>query len=234
MSKRRSVTPEQIRYELAQTAETLPIVAMLKDLFVNRKMFDSFDDFRSEGFKLVDHSPNKIMSGSHKAAPGYLFKKYNNDRPSKKQLSNYMHRIEGARLLRTFIAEHGFRHVMAPQKWLYELPSSFPERYLIVVEKVDLVSRSETERKYDRIDKGQLRELATILFYFRGLNSTAANLPFTEDDKIAFIDTERWHHDKDYLRKVGDRLSSDRRDLAMDVYEDLNKQRKRPFVSQFK
>jgi hypothetical protein len=226
--------PEQIQAELAETAAKLPIAALLKELFTDPGMFDSFDSFSSEGFRLVEHSENKIMSGSHKRARGYLFKKYNNDKPSKKQLKNYMRRIEGARLLRSFIAEHGFQHVVAPQKWLYELPSSFPEPYLLVVEYLDLVSREDTESSYDRIDKAQLRELATILYYFRGLNSTAANLPFTEDGKIAFIDTERWHHDKDYLRKVGDRLSEDRRALAEDVYEELRRQRARPFESAFR
>lgn len=234
MSKLARVTSEQIQHELSETAATLPIVSLLGKLFTNKKMFDSYDRFGSEGFKLVDHAEHKIMSGSHKSAKGYLFKKYNNDRPGKEQISNYMYRIEGARLLRGFITEHNFRHVVAPRKWLYELPSDFPERYLLVVEKLDLVSESETLRNYDRIGKEQLRELATILYYFRGLNSTAANLPFAEDGRIAFIDTERWHHGKDYLRKVGDRLSGDRRSLAEAIYEELDQQHARPFRSAFK
>jgi len=196
-------------------------------------MFDSYDDFASEGFKLVDHAENKIMSGTHKDAPGYIFKKYNNDRETKKQVSNYMHRVEGSRLLRAFIAERGFQHVVAPRKWLCELPD-FPEPYLVVAERLDLVSRDETFEAYDRIDKDQTRELATILYYFRGLNSTAANLPFTEDGKIAFIDTERWHHDKDLMRKVGDRLPKDRRKIAEDIHEDLERRGERPFESPFK
>jgi hypothetical protein len=235
MTKSRApLSSEQIQRELDEMRETLPILALMGELFTDPKMFSSFDRFRSAGFDLVDHSENKIMSGSHKRAKGYLFKKYNNDKPGKKQQRNYMHRIEGSRLIRTFIAEHGFSRVVAPRKWLYELPPSFPERYLVVAEKVDLVSRSDTERNYDRISKEQLHELANILYHFRGLNSTAANLPFTEDGKIAFIDTERWHHDKDLLRKVGDRLPGDRRKQAEAVFKDLRSKGAKPFASAFK
>jgi hypothetical protein len=197
-------------------------------------MFYGYDEFSSEGFRLVDHAEHKIMSGSHSAMKGYLFKKYNNDRDGAEQILNYMHRIEGATLLRNFIEEHGFSRVLVPRKWLYELPSSFPKPYLLVVEKLNLMSESKTLRNYERISRGQVRELATILYYFRGLNSTASNLPFADDGKIAFIDTERWHHDKDFLCKVGDRMPDGRRKLAKEVYEELSDQGALAFRSVFK
>ena len=232
MGKR--VATEQIQHELSETAANLPIVSQLGELFMDRKMFNSMTSFENAGFRLIAHSPHKIMSGSHKRARGYLFKKYNNDKPGKKQLKNYMRRIEGARLLRAFIAERSFQHVVVPHKWLYELPESFPERYLIVADKLDLMSDDATRRKYDRIREDQMRELATVLYFFRGLNSWTKNLPFTEDGQIAFIDTERWHRDKDYLRLIGDHLPSDRREQAEDVFKELRGKRARPFVSAFK
>ena len=231
MGKR--VTTAQIQHELSETAEN-PIVSQLRGLFTDRKMFDSMNAFEKAGFRLIAHAPHKIMSGAHKEARGFLFKKYNNDKPGKKQIKNYMRRIEGARLLRTFIVDRGFQHVVAPHKWLYELPESFPERYLIVADKLDLIADDATRRKYDRIREEQLGELATVLYYFRGLNSWTKNLPFTEDGKIAFIDTERWHRDKDYLRLIGDHLPSDRRKQAEDVFKELRGKRERPFVSAFK
>lgn len=233
VAKSRRVSSDQIDKEIAATAATLPIVSRMTDLFTDKRMFDSFRHFEEAGFKLVAHAEHKIMSGSHKLAPGYLFKKYNNDKPGKKQLVNYMRRVEGARMLRAFIEDKGFSQVIAPRKWIYQLPDNFPERYLVVAEKLDLVSKDSTLRAYNRIGKEQTRELAIILYYFRGLNSTAENLPFTEDDKIAFIDTERWHRDKDYLRKVGERLPTDRRALAEEVYEDLRRSRARPFESKW-
>ena len=234
MAKRRSLTSDQIQREIDETRASLPIFSLLGELFTDPKMFNSFDHYESEGFDLIDHAENKMMSGSHKRAKGYLFKKYNNDTSGKDQLRNYMHRIEGAKLLRAFITEHGFSRVVAPRKWLYELPSSFPARYLVIADKLKLVSRGDTERNYDHIGKKQLHELATILYYFRGLNSTASNLPYTEDDKIAFIDTERWHHDKDLLRKVGDLLPDDRREQAYAVFQELSRKGARSFKSAFK
>ena len=139
MSSRPRLTSEQIQHALAETAATLPIFQLLPSLFSNRKMFDAYDRFSSEDFRLVDHSENKAMAGSHKSARGYMFKKYNNDKNDEDQIRNYMHRIEGAQLLRMFIAEHIFTRVVAPRKWLYELPADFPKRYLLVVEKLDLV-----------------------------------------------------------------------------------------------
>jgi hypothetical protein len=233
MGKRRRLSSEQIQDELSKTSSQ-PFVTVLESLFTDPKMFSSFDRFRDAGFHLVDHAETKIMAGSHRRLRGYLIKKYNNDRSGKDQLRSYMHRIEGARLLREFIAERNFQHVVAPQKFLYELPPSFPERYLVIAEKLDLMSRRDTERSYEKMDRTQGRELAVVLYYFRGLNSTAENLPFTEDGKIAFIDTERWHHDKDLLRKVGDRLSGKRREEVEDVHRELSRQGARPFVSSFK
>lgn len=213
-----------VRRELAETAATLPIHSALADLFTDEKMFDSYDRFADAGFDLVDHNPRKIMSGSHKRAPGYLFKKYNNDRSGEEQLRNYMLRIEGARRLRSFITDQRFTATIAPRKWLYELPSDFPERYLVIAEKLDLASKAATKSSYESMGEGQVRELATILYYFRGLSSTASNLPFTKDGKIAFVDTERWDHDKDFLHKVDRRLSRAQRKIAEDVYDELRGQ----------
>ena len=230
---RSALTSAQIQRELDAARISLPIFSMLADLFTDADMFRSFDHFSSAGFTLVPHAPHKIMAGRHKRAKGYLFKKFDNGRPGKTQLRNYMHRIEGSRLLRTFIDDHGFSRVTAPKKWLYELPDSFPARYLIVAEAVDLIPRLDTEAAYHRIGKKQMQELATILYYFRGLSSTPSNLPFTEDGKIAFIDTERWDHDKDFLEKVGDRISREREVLAKAVYKKLKVSGARPFTSAF-
>jgi hypothetical protein len=233
VSRRHRFSPEQIQQELSETAEQ-PFGTVLAELFTDPDMFDSFDRFGAAGFQLIEHAENKIMAGSHDRLGGYLVKKYNNDRSSKKQLQNYMHRIEGARLLRSFIAENSFQRVVVPQKFLYELSPSFPAPYLVIADRFDLVSKKDSERAFRELDEEQGRELAMILFYFRGLNSTAANLPFTEDGKIAFIDTERWHHDKDLLRKVGDLLSRERLQEVEALHRELSRQGARRFESVYR
>lgn len=226
------VTAAQIRRELDETRQSLPVLDRLADLFTDPTMFHSVDRFSAKGFSIVEHHPDKMMCGRHKRVKGFVFKKFNDNFP-KDQIVNYMRRIEGARLLRIFIAEHGFIHVTAPKKWLYKLPSEFSERYLVVAERLDLRSKEKTEKRYERIDEDELRELATILYYFRGLNSTLSNLPYTEDGKITFIDTERWNHDKPFLSKVEDRISRERRRQAKAVYSELKRLGARPFKSAF-
>jgi hypothetical protein len=228
------LTPTQVQAELDAARTSLPIIAVIPELFTDPKMFGSFRRFSEAGFSLVDHAPHKMMTGRHKRAKGYLFKKYNNDKPADEQLRNYMHRIEGAKLIRRFIAERGFTRVIAPRKWLYELPDSFPARHLLVAEKMDIVSKPDTARRYARIKDDQLRELATMLYYFCGLNSWIANLPYTDDGQIAFIDTERWHHGKDLLRKIGDSLPQHQRNAARAMFKDLKKQGAVPFTSSFR
>ena len=231
---RAPLTSAQVERELEATRATLPIFPQLADLFTDARTFASFHRYQSAGFSLVPHAPHKIMTGRHRRAKGYVFKKYDDSLSDRKQLKNYMRRIEGARLLRSFIAERGFEHVVAPQKWLYELPDRFSHRYLVVADKLDLLADDYTLRKYRRISEEQTRELATVLFYFRGLNSWTKNLPFTDDGRIAFIDTERWYRDKDYLRMVGDALPVDRRDQAKRVYKELRAAGARPLKTTFK
>lgn len=228
---KRQIAAQRAR-ELAETRVTLPVFDKLGDLFTDPEMFRSVDRYSAEGFAIVARNPAKMMCGRHKRVKGYVFKKFNDHFP-KNQLVNYLRRIEGARLLRHFIEEHSFTRVTAPKKWLYQLPSDFPERYLLVAERLDLRTKEKSESRYARIDKKQLRELATILYYFRGLNSTLSNLPFTEDGKIAFIDTERWDHDKEFFEKVGDRIPRERKVLAKAVYKELKRSGARPFTSAF-
>jgi len=223
---------ELVKIELEETRRSLPVVDQLSDLFTDPDMFRSVDRYASRGFKLVAHHPEKMMCGRHKHVKGYVFKKFN-DNFAKEQIINYLRRIEGARLLRRFIDERSFVHVTAPKKWLYQLPPSFQERYLVVAERLDLRSKEETEKRYERIEEDQLVELAVILYYFRGLNSTLSNLPFTEDRQIAFIDTERWDNDKIYLEKLQDRIPRKRRRQAKAIYSELKRRGEKPFTSRF-
>jgi hypothetical protein len=230
---RAALTADLVQRALDETRTSLPIVSLVQELFTDPKMFRSFGRFQDAGFSLVDHPPYKCMVGRHKRARGYLFKKFSDERAADEQLSNYMHRVEGAALIRSFIEERGFSRVTVPRKWLYELPTAFPARYLVIVEALDIRPRLESQLSYASIGKTQMHELATVLYYFRGLSSTASNLPFTKDGQIAFIDTERWHHDKDFLRKIEVFLSPDRRKQAKEIYKELRRQGARALESSF-
>jgi hypothetical protein len=199
----------------------------LEKLFVDHNMFASRDNWRSAGFKVNERSDDgKVMVASHEAAKGYLFKKYSDKVSLKEQLDNYERRIEGARRLKALIADERLQHIVVPQKWLYALPRKFSS-HVLIVEQLKLLDNDESKSKYRHIDKDVLRELCLVFFKFRGLDSIVANVPFTEDRKIAFIDTEHWNRRRDkwdiskkpYLRHI--HLSDDRRKFAKKVFEEL-------------
>jgi len=205
------------------------------ELFQDPGMFDSPDDWADAGFRLLRASDNKICVASHKSVDGYLFKKYvaSGKRDSlKDQLQNYQARLEGARRLRSLVAEGGLRHVAVPRKWLRELPSDFGSRrqpsHVLVVERLDLLDDAESSREYGRIDDDALRDLCVVLHAFRGLDSTIKNVPFTSDGRMAFIDTEHWERHSEnrdkrrFLKYIGDHLSSGSRRSAQRMWDRLS------------
>jgi hypothetical protein len=208
----------------------------LKRLFTDKDMFDSRKAFRKAGFDVIDREhKDKIMVATHGAAPGYMFKKYSNDTSPKDQLEKYEQRVEGARKVRALIEERRLEHIVVPQKAVIELPREFSSRksspHVVIAERLSLSSHSDTKRTYSHIDENVLRDLCVVLHVFPGLDSVVANMPFTKDGKIAFIDTEHWgrrrdrwkESDRPHLRHV--HLSDDRMKFAKKVFKKLEEGR---------
>jgi hypothetical protein len=201
----------------------------LGKLFRDRGMFDTADDWHDAGFKILRESENKICVASHSSANGYLFKKYVNagkrEDPDD-QLKNYKTRVDGARRVRALISDRGLRNAVAPSKWIRELPSRFGS-HILIVERLDLLDDDESKRAYHRIDEGTLRDLCTVLYAFRGLDSTPKNVPITRDGKVAFIDTEHWDRhsgskkQRPFLKYIREYLESDMRDRADRFFAEL-------------
>lgn len=204
-----------------------PAALDLKALFRDSDMFDSRRSWSAAGFRVVERPNNgKIMVASHPSVQGLLFKKYTNDNSQRDQTKNYERRVEGANRLRAFSDKRRLLHVAVPRKWLLELPRPFSRKepsYVLVVEKLDLLSDEQTKVTYQGIDTETLTELCTVLFHFRGMDSNAKNIPFGADGKIAFIDTEHWDRgsSKSYLHHVGEYLSAPRRKLAKKIFGQL-------------
>ena len=204
----------------------------LKKLFRDPDMFESSDHWGDAGFEIVRSSESKIMVASHEQAKGYLFKKYCDDISLDDQHENYLRRLDGIGKVRELIDEHQLQRIVAPQKWIHELPSAFSHKkqksHVLIVERLPILNKEDTESAYRDIDKKTLGELCVVLHSFRGLDSNAKNVPFTKDGKIAFIDTEHWdrHSKKKYkqrkrLKYIREFLSDDRRKFAKKVFEGL-------------
>ena len=176
--------------------------------------FDSIIGSRDGGFIPMSRVHRGLMVMHHPAAKGLLFKKFINDKcKPKKELANFIRRIEGARRLKAFIQEKQLKYIATPEKWLYPLPDE--GRYILIVEKFDLLKLDESNKLYEKISETKLGELCLVLNQFRGLDSVMHNVPFTKQGQIGFIDTERWEEFRPkFLRHVKDYLSKPNQEYA--------------------
>lgn len=207
--------------------------SQLKDLFVRPKMFNSKNEWRAAGFNVSNRVHRGLMVASHPNAKGYLFKKFQSIISQKEQLENFLERLEGADALRQFIQKRKMQHIIVPQKWLYKLPKIFTgdtseERaYILIVEKIDLCEGcshniGQIAPKYYNMDYETLKELCNVVYFFRGLDSVLGNMPFTRQNQIAFIDTEKWRLNRPgYFRKAMPFLSPDRQRYALTIFKEL-------------
>lgn len=215
-----------------------PLQDNLKALFQNDSMFKSPDHLAQEGFQVNQRMNRGLMVAGHPLLSNYLIKKFENRVPQDKQTKNFLSRINGARALREFIDSNHLLRVTVPQKWLYPLPELFSDSktgersYVLIVEKMDILSegkdpKGKVARKYSTIDQEILREVCIVLYTFRGLDSELHNHPFTHQNQIAFIDTEKWEEERSgFLRRIRHFLSKKNKKYADEVFLDLRNQQK--------
>lgn len=202
-----------------------------KALFHDPEMFQSRNTFIRAGFEVLKQAAeHNIMVGKHPTVDQYLFKKYSNQIPFSEQEENYEARMQGAEKIRAVIHRHRLRHLVVPNKWLLELPRSFSERkrksYLLVVDKIDILSVEESTRRYRTIDPAVLDDLCHVLFQFSGFDAAIHNLRFTPAGQIAFIDTESWDRSprpgKRVFRRIEEELTKESRKRVDRMFDRLD------------
>lgn len=221
----RTVPPATTTAPPAAPPRIDPATVDLGSLFRDPKMFDSLSDWKRTGFNVIERDEDEIvMIAAHPSLPGYLFKKFRNKISAKRQLENYRLRAEGAAAVRKLVTDKQLQHIVVPQKWVRELPS-IPGAHILLVEHIDVRTRSETKKAYPKIGEAVLRDLCVIVHAFRGLDSGARNMLLTKDGKIAFIDTERWKRERErsYLKSIEDYLTSEQRKLTKTIFEQLDR-----------
>ena len=162
-------------------------------IFRNPRMFDSRKTFSAAGFEVKQAASHNIMVATHPTENRYLFKKYCSDVPLDEQEDNYRDRLWGSRKIQQIINRHRLKHLVVPHKFLYELPDRFSRRrrtYVLVAERLPVLSADESTKRYRTIRPEVLDDLCRVLFHFRGFDAAIHNLPFTTEGQIAFIDTE--------------------------------------------
>ncbi len=225
-------------FELLKLKECLlprdhPVYAKMEQLIQDPHMFESQHTFEGAGFQVINKMHRGLMVAKHPELKNFLIKKYRNKASQKQQLKNYIVRVSGAKALKDFIDLNHLQHIVVPQKWIYPLPKEFndPETgkrtYFLVVEKINLYGdKTEIANRYAFIDFDTLQELCIVTYYFRGLESKLENMPFTNKNQIAFIDTEKWRKPRanDYLRRLMPYLREDAKQYALEIFHKLEAQ----------
>ena len=200
-----------------------------ESLFRDPHMFHTKSSFIAAGFDVRQAARHNIMVGSHPSVGQYFFKKYNHAVPLDEQEENYETRLRGADKIRAVVNRHQLRHIIVPHKWLYELPRKFSERrqssYVLVVDRIDLLSVDETAKRYRDINPAVLDDLCRVLFHFRGFDAAIHNLRFTTAGQIAFIDTESWdrspRHGTRVFHRINEELTREARKRVEQTFDRL-------------
>lgn len=194
--------------------------AILDKIFKKQRVLKSVKEMHKAGFFVITNPENKIIVAKHYKLPGYLIKVYL-DTTDVHEWHWWRKRITGANLVRDAIANHGYQSFMkVPRKWIYPLPEEpspkdkegiMRKNFVLIVENMEILGPKDNLKAYKKqITKKHLIALYTLINECGLLDSVYAdNVPFCEDGKMAFIDTEHSLNPPPYpVSHVGQYLNS--------------------------
>lgn len=173
-----------------------------------------------------------LIVTQHPNLPGYVIKAYLDSQRYFKQEPDYIHwikRIQGAALIKEYIEGKNLQSFFkVPQKWIYflpkepEPPEEFLKKYTILIEEdMELLNHQENKKRWmsEYIDESFLNTLYFLLKDL-GLKDCAKpdNIPFCQDGKVAFIDTETFHETSIQYDKLTPYLSRNMRKYWEKLY----------------
>lgn len=187
--------------------ENHPAKSKLDRMFSATRVIQTPDTFRKAGFKRSRPGRfSRIMASSHPDLPHYFIKAFaDNELSVKADWHKFLHRIEGARCVREWIAKNKLQAVFSvPNKWIYPLPENpsppnnshfLRKNFILVAENMRILDHEKNEKAYKNKMTRKLLDDIYRLFDDVGLFDSvyAFNVPFCKDGKLATIDTE-YHH----------------------------------------
>ncbi len=184
-----------------------PSKPALDALFSSSRVLKNLDSLVKAGFR--ESHPRKfshLIVTTHPSFPGYVFKIYLDSQrfhSMKPEYELWKLRIQGANWIRQEIVNRNLSSQMkVPQKWIYLLPedpepngSYYPKYTVLFEEDMNLVSSEENYNLWasDQITPEFLSSVYHLLDDL-GLIDCAKpdNIPFSQDGRIAFIDTQSY------------------------------------------
>jgi len=145
----------------------------------------------------------KIVVAKHPKIKNYVFKVFLDSQDIKCEWEHFIHRIKGSQLIAQTIEERKKQHEFkVPQKWLYMLPKK--NKFILVTQDMQILIGDENRKKWrsSHIKDTTIIGLYSLIHDLGLFDSTYLdNIPFCQDGKIAFVDTEHYDgHNINYKR----------------------------------
>lgn len=189
--------------------EDHPVKPVLDEIFSSSRVIRDENTMEEAGF-IEPHirAFSHLVIGKHPDIKGYIIKTYldvqtecNRGLPEHEL---WIERIKGSILIRDTIKTHIWEKIFkVPKKWIYILPDSpsppfgfYRKNSILVEEDMDLCSHKRNEEIWNsEIVNRKLLKKFYYLITEVGLVDCAkpCNAPFSNDGKIAFIDTESFN-----------------------------------------
>ncbi|CRX38358.1 hypothetical protein [Estrella lausannensis] len=185
--------------------EDNPASSILLKIFQKKRATLNSEALKKAGFTSIKTQPyTKVTTATHPTMPTLFFKLYFDSQKQIKKREDHVHwlaRIRGAELIGAVIHEMKWDDSFkVPRKWIFPLPkepappSIFGAvRFILVEENMKILSEDENLAAW----KGPLvtEKLLDRLYFLvskLGLSDCLVphNIPFSYDNKVAFIDTE--------------------------------------------
>ncbi len=197
-----------------------PIKNDLDEVFSASRVICDMKTMVKAGFEFArPQAFTGIIVTKHPRLKGYVMKAYLDDQ--KLHLKNpeqypWVKRVIGSRLIQKSIDNHHYDHLLkVPKKWVYLLPDdpSPPSHYwrknfILIEEDMNILSDKKNKMRWrKKMTKELLEAIYTVIAEVSLSDCKLANIPFSPDGKVAFIDTQS-HGRRVKYKKITPFLSS--------------------------
>ncbi len=188
--------------------DTHPLKPKLDAIFSQSRVLKSSSSMKKAGF--INPYPKnftQLVVTKHPDLKGYIIKAYLDCQSLGGNCAEqryWIKRVQGADFIRSTIERNDWEHLFkVPVKWIYALPAKpapskdYSGRYFILVEDDMDIYDEKTNRKLWKSDtvSTEILDALLVILQENGLHDCVktANIPFSKDGKIAFVDTQSHH-----------------------------------------
>jgi len=180
-----------------------PLKNKLDKLFTTFRVTDNPATVKKAGFLRSTPAAfsNAIVSRNENLS-GYYFKFYHDHQQIDVESKQWIDRAFEARSLKKAIKDHGYqKYFKVPKKWIYLIPDNpqstgpYPKHFILIATKINTTKGHINRFKWQTEVSRKLLDAVWIINQQEGLVDSCVghNLPFTKDNKLAYIDLEQHH-----------------------------------------